>query len=172
MPKKEKNGTKKLYKLKRITSIVLCMLFLSALFCGFNVLAETPSADSGVTSEITTATPTGDPDYLYDFTPPPYENSDNPMESISPDATAVPGMSEATIDIVKLEKIERKREFRWSDLIKYIAYGFFGLAGAAIIYGLFSMFVLIIFKKDITLSGIKQRKKKNQKKEKSRKNKK
>ena len=73
---------------------------------------------------------------------------------------------ESSINITINEDIEI------SDLIKYLAYGFFALAVFAIAYGLFSMAVLIFFKKDITLAGIKKRKMDKQKKEKSSKNKK
>lgn len=197
MPVKELfRDTKISYKSKCFALIVLCMLLIYYFSVSFSVFAETPSPESIIetpesTSEITaestatetttaevtmtpapTPTATGEPDYLYDFTAPPYDNGENEVSTLSPNETEAPNVSDATIDVVKIDNIEPKRAFRWSDLIKYLAYGFFALAVFAIAYGLFSMAILIFFKKDITLAGIKKRKMDKQKKEKSSKNKK
>ena len=187
MPEKNfMKTTKYSYIIKCITLTVLFLLFTLALTDNIYVFSETPTPDASITTPATstetitatetavitpTATSTGEPEYLYDFTPPPY-NQENAVVTLSPNETATPDISDATIDVVKIDNIERRREFRWSDLIKYLAYGFFGLAGIAIVYGLLSMAILIFFKKDITLAGIKQRKLNKQKKEKSSKKKK
>lgn len=188
--------TKISYKIKYVALIVLCVLFIHAFSVSFSILAETPSPDSVVeapeatsatateatatestTAEATltptpTITATEEPNYLYDFTAPPYNNGESEVSTLAPDVTEQPGVSDATIDVVKIDNIEQKRGFRWSDLIKYLAYGFFALAVFAIAYGLLSMAVLIFFKKDITFAGIKKRKMEKQKKGKSSKNKK
>lgn len=181
MPEKKlKKKTKCSNKIKYVTVPVLCLFFIFTMFCNISVFSETPSPDAGLTPETATATmsatptatATGEPEFLYDFTPPPYSNKEDVVATLLPNATSTPDISDATIDVVKIDNIERKREFRWSDLIKYLTYLFFGLAGVAIIYGLLSMAVLIFFKKDITLAGIKKRKLDKQKKEKSKKKKK
>lgn len=129
------------------------------------VIVETATpVPTSTPTQTPTPTPTPTPtvalDYLYDFTVPPL-NDDGPSNiTLAPDITATPGMSDATIDVVQVDIIEKKRDFRLSDIIKFIAYGFFGLAVISVLYGLVCMASLIFFKKDITLAGIKQRKKK------------
>lgn len=133
-------------------------------------LTPTPTITPTIAPSIApTISPTIEPtateelDYLYDFTVPPYREDEKPSETLSPDSTISPGLSDATIDIVEVENIERKKEFRWSDIIKYLAYGFFILAGIAILYGIVCLFTLIFFKKDITMAGLKKNKNKNKK---------
>lgn len=139
----------------------------------------TPEVDETVTPEVTpmpTATPTIIPtltptptssqviDYLYDFTIPPLYTEGKAVITPAPNRTATADVGNATIGIVEIDNIEKKREFRWSDLIKYLAYTFFALSCIAIVYGLVSMAVLIFFKKDITIAGLRQNKKKKKQK--------
>lgn len=122
---------------------------------------------SGSPSPSSSPTATKEPEFLQDFTIPPLQSTENPNASSQPNKTVKPDSSVATIGIVEVDNIETKRPFMWSDLIKYLAYAFFGLAIVAVIYGLISMAVLIFFKKDITLAGL--RKRKNEKKKKNKK---
>ena len=178
---------KQIKEVKFISFITLVIVLVSIMSVGFCVFSESPAPEASEnvpseTQEIPSATespttppvivetasptptptptPTGALDYLYDFTVPPLNDDGASNITLAPEATATPGMSDATVDVVQVDIIEKKRDFRLSDIIKYIAYGFFGLAVIAVLYGLVCMASLIFFKKDITLSGIKQRKKK------------
>ena len=178
---------KQIKEIKFISFITLVIVLVAIMSVGFCVFSESPAPEASenvpsATQEVPSATespttppvivetasptptptptPTGALDYLYDFTVPPLNDDGASNITLAPETTATPGMSDATIDVVQVDIIEKKRDFRLSDIIKYIAYGFFGLAVIAVLYGLVCMASLIFFKKDITLSGIKQRKKK------------
>lgn len=129
--------------------------------------APTPTPTPTLTPTLTpaiTPTPSQVFDYLYDFTIPPLYTEGSAFITLAPNKTATADIGNATIGIVEIDNIEKKKEFRWSDLIKYLAYAFFALAGIAIVYGLVSMAVLIFFKKDITIAGLRQNKKKKKQK--------
>ena len=186
MTERTKKQIKEIKFISFITLVIVLIAIMSVGFCVFSespapeasenvpsATQEVPSATESPTTPpviVETASPTPTPtptptpsaalDYLYDFTVPPLNDDGASNITLAPETTATPGMSDATIDVVQVDIIEKKRDFRLSDIIKYIAYGFFGLAVIAVLYGLVCMASLIFFKKDITLSGIKQRKKK------------
>lgn len=125
----------------------------------------TPSASASV-SPSPSPTATKEPEFLQDFTIPPLKETETPNENSNVNNIAKPDSAGATIGLVQVDNIEAKRPFMWSDLIKYLAYVFFALAIVAVLYGLASMAALIFFKKDITLAGMRKRKKDNKKKNK------
>ena len=169
MTERTKKQIKEIKFISFITLVIVLIAIMSVGVCVFSespapeasenvpsATQEVPSATESPTTPpviVETATPTPTPsaalDYLYDFTVPPLNDDGASNITLAPETTATPGMSDATIDVVQVDIIEKKRDFRLSDIIKYIAYGFFGLAVIAVFYGLVCMASLIFFKKDI-----------------------
>ena len=123
-----------------------------------DVPVTTPSVTPATPTPTLTPTPTPALDYLYDFTIPPRSTENTANKTLAPNETITPTMNSATIGVVKIENIDAKDTFRWSDLIQYAAYVFFALAGAVVIYGFACLFSLLIFNKDITIGAIRKRK--------------
>lgn len=131
-----------------------------------SIVPEANPSGSPSLSPSPSPTATKEPEFLQDFTIPPLQSTENPNANSDSNKTAKPDSAGATIGIVEVDNIETKRPFMWSDLIKYLAYAFFALAIVAVLYGLASMAALIFFKKDITLAGMRKRKKDSKKKNK------
>lgn len=71
-------------------------------------------------------------------------------------------MSAATVGIVQIKNIDNTGHgFRWSDLIKYMAYAFYGLSVIAVLYGIACLIGLLCFKKDISIGALRKKKKNN-----------
>lgn len=178
-----KNIGKKMNIFKKLLLVLLSAVISVCLFSDVCVLArtaqptkspKTPTAKVTATasqSPLPSVSPSPspsptiskEPEFLQDFTVPPLQASDNINADATPSETAKPNSAGATIGIVEVDNIEAQKPFMWSDLIKYLAYVFFVLAGLAVIYGIVCMATLIFFKKDITLAGLRQRKKKKKK---------
>lgn len=158
--------------------VLISLLFVFSIFCQTTCVFATtalptlstqiPTSPTNSAAVTPTPSPTvsKEPEFLQDFTVPPLQSTENPNASSNPDKTAKPDSAGATIGIVEVDNIEAKKPFMWSDLIKYLAYAFFALAIVAVLYGLISMAVLIFFKKDITLAGIRKHKEEKKKKNK------
>lgn len=109
-------------------------------------------------------TPTPQLNFLYDFTAPPLKSDDTSHITLQPDHTPAPTMSSATIGVVQIDDIDNTaRGFRWSDLIKYAAYLFYGLAGLSVIYGMVCLIGLLCFKKDLSIGALRARRKETHK---------
>jgi len=182
-----KNG-ENLNFFKKILVIFVSLVIAIGLFSAVCVFAETapptkvPSTPTGkaptngpsaVASFTPSASPspsptaTKEPEFLQDFTIPPLQSTENPNGNADSEKTAKPDFAGATIGIVEVDNIETKKDFMWSDIIKYLTYVFFAFAGVAVIYGIVCMAVLIFLKKDITFAGLRLRKKEKKKQKKN-----
>jgi len=84
----------------------------------------------------------------------------------TPDTTPVATESAPVINPDSMSQIDNQPQQVDSPLsafIKYLSYGLYGVAGFAVVYAVIAIFVLLVFGKDISISGLKNSKREKNK---------